>query len=111
MGRYSESRRHWDRSDAGQHASLLLNPDGSILVSGLPFEFGATTCTVSGNGKWSGPDGDQNVELTVKSDDALGSCKSDSYTFLELSGHSAPYDLYWILGDPDSGTGVWLNRK
>jgi hypothetical protein len=82
-----------------------------MTVANLPLEFGETSCTLSGTGSWSGPDDDQQIGLNVISAGATGSCGSGSYSFLELEGHSKPYKLYWVVGDPDSGTGVWLQKN
>jgi hypothetical protein len=109
VGRYSESGRHWDHPSTLPPASLTLNADGSMIVANLPFE-DDTVCTLSGKGTWHGPDEDQKIDLILTSDGSTGSCKSDSYSFFELSGRSKPYTLYWVLGDPDSGTGVWLKK-
>jgi hypothetical protein len=110
VGKYSESERHWDAPSTHPPASLTLNADQSMIVANLPFEFADQVCILSGKGSWRGPDEDQKIDLILTSDGSTGSCKSDSYSFLELSGHSKPYSLYWVLGDPDSGTGVWLTK-
>jgi hypothetical protein len=110
VGRYVESQPRSENGIVFQPASLTLNSDGSMIVTGLPYEFGQSTCTLSGRGSWSGPDEDQKIDLTVASDGSPGSCESSLYSFLELSGHSAPFTLYWVLGDPDSGTGIWLGK-
>lgn len=95
----------------GPDAVLELNSDGSLRVSALPYEFWPKTCTLSGSGRWSRPDEDGRIILDVTSDDASGSCESGSYSYIEIARRSKPYELYWILGDPDSGTGVWLKRQ
>jgi hypothetical protein len=111
VGRYVETERHWNRPKTGPDAVLELNRDGSMRVSAFPYEFWPNTCTLSGTGRWSGPDEDRDIILAVTSDGAPGSCESGSYSYIEIARHSKPYDLYWILGDPDSGTGVWLKRQ
>jgi hypothetical protein len=111
LGHYEESERNWDRPKSGPDAMLDLKGDGSMTVRALPNEFGGTTCTVSGTGRWRGPDEDARLDLDVVSDGSPGSCKSDSYASIELAGQSRPYSLYWVLGDPDSGTGIWLKVK
>jgi len=111
VGRYSESGRRLDRGSQQPTATLTLAADGSVTAAGLPYEFGNTSCTLSGRGSWSGPDDDQKINLHVIADGAPGSCESGSYPFLELSGHSTPYTLYWVVGDPDSGIGVWLRKQ
>lgn len=103
-----------DRSEMNNHAALELHEDGSMKVSGLPFESITSTCMLSGSGKWSGPTGGNDlvtIDLILIDKDAHGSCTPDSYSFLELVGHAKPYGLYWVLGDPDSGTGVWLKKQ
>lgn len=110
VGRYSESERRWNAPSTHPPASLTLNADRSMTVANLPFQFADQVCILSGKGSWRGPD-DQKVDLVLISDGSPGSCVSDSYSFLELSGHSKPYSLYWVLGDPDSGTVVWLTKN
>jgi hypothetical protein len=80
-------------------------------VENLPMEW-PDNCTLSGDGTWSVPD-DQKIDLILVSTLAgeNGLCKAGSYEFIQLAGHSRPYKLYWVVGDPDSGTGVWLARK
>jgi hypothetical protein len=113
VGKYSESERHLDSDTVSRTASLELNADGSMIVADLPVpaEFGKASCVLSGAGRWSGPHGDEMVDLDFVSDRSSGSCESSSYSFLEVTGRSKPYGLYWIVGDPDSGTGIWLKRK
>ena len=110
VGNYMESERHLDESRPPAPASLTLQADGSMKVANLPADFGTSTCTLSGRGSWAGPD-DDGIRLTVVSDEHPGSCRSGSYAGLELAGHSKPYRLYWIVGDPDSGTGVWFRKR
>ena len=110
VGNYMESERHLDDSSPPAAASLTLQADGSMAVANLPANFGASNCTLSGTGSWKGPD-DVGIRLTVVSDLNPGSCQSGSYAGLELAGHSKPYHLYWIVGDPDSGTGVWFRKR
>jgi hypothetical protein len=111
IGKYVESERHWDQPSPYSKAVLDLRADGSMSVSALPDDSIASTCILSGTGTWRGPDADQKLDLVYTSDGAAGSCKSDSYPFLELAGHSKPYELYWVLGDPDSDTGIWLKKR
>jgi hypothetical protein len=83
-----------------------------MIVRDLPSQFGEKTCNLVGTGKWKGPDNEQGSDLvytaTAKAPDI---CQSGPYSGFELAGHSKPYSLYWILGDPDSGTGVWLKHE
>jgi hypothetical protein len=111
IGKYVESERHWDQPGPYSRVALELRADGSMSVSALPNDSITSTCILSGTGTWRGPDADQKLDLVYTSDGAVGSCKSDSYPFLELAGHSKPYELYWVLGDPDSGTGIWLRKR
>ena len=110
VGPYMESERHLDESRTPAPAGLTLRGDGSMTVANLPADFGTSTCTLSGRGSWAGPDND-GIRLTVVSDEHPGSCQTGSYAGLELAGHSRPYRLYWIVGDPDSGTGVWFRSR
>jgi hypothetical protein len=111
VGNYSESSRNLDREIGQAPATLTLGADGSMTVKNLPYEEAEAVCVLSGRGKWNGPNGSGDVWLNVNSDGLTGSCGSDSYSFIELAGHSKPYTLYWVVGDPDSGTGVWLRRN
>jgi hypothetical protein len=86
-----------------------LQADGLMMVANLPADFGTSTCTLSGTGSWKAPD-DDGLRLTLISDQRPSSCPSGTYGGLELAGHSKPYRLYWIVGDPDSGTGVWFSK-
>jgi hypothetical protein len=111
VGRYVESERHWDRPKAGPNAALELRSDGTMAVSALPNDSITSTCILSGSGTWS-PGYDQRIDLFVTSDRSPGTCESGGYSsFLDIAGRSKPYSLYWVLGDPDSGTGVWLKRQ
>lgn len=110
VGEYVESERHWDHPSTNARATIELEADGSMSVSSLPDDNVTSTCILSGTGTWRGPDDDQQIDLVLTSDGTAESCKSGSYSFLELVGHSKPYELYWVLGDPDSGTGIWLKK-
>lgn len=107
QGNYVESKRHLDDDRPFTAATLALSPNGSMTVANLPADYGSLACTLSGTGTWGGPD-DDGLRLTVISDLLPSSCPSGSYAGLAIAGHSKPYRLYWIVGDPDSGTGVWL---
>jgi len=110
VGRYVESERHGYSEYAGP-AVLELKSDGTMTVNDLPQDSGTNTCTLSGSGSWRAPGG-QEVGLDFNSDGAPGICKSGWYaSSLEVAGHSKSYKLYWVLGDPDSGTGIWLKRR
>ncbi|ADW71411.1 hypothetical protein [Granulicella tundricola] len=91
------------------NASLDLNLDGTMTVRALPEDSVTSTCVMSGTGRWKVLDG--NIDLDYNSDGASGSCASGGYSLLEVAGHSKPYKLYWVLGDPDSGTGIWFKRR
>ena len=110
VGSYVEYERHLDDKRASAIARLMLNADGSMSVSDLPADFGTSTCTLSGLGSWKGPD-DDGIGITITSDLKPGSCQSGFYGGLQLADHSNPYRLYWTVGDPDSGTGVWLRKQ
>ena len=84
-----------------------------MVVRELPYEFGEDTCIIAGTGQWrqSGEPGNQRIDLIYTADEAIANvCKSGYYAGTELAGHSKPYSLYSVLGDPDSGTGVRLRR-
>jgi hypothetical protein len=112
VGRYVESERHSDRPKTGPDAALELRSDGTMTASALPVDLGpmTTTCILSGPGTWRAPGGDQ-IILYPTSDGTPGTCESGGYSFLEVASRSNPYTLYWVLGDPDSGDGIWLKRQ
>lgn len=110
-GRYVETKRNWDREQKGPDAMLDLKIDGTMTVSNLPEDDIDSTCNVSGSGSWGGPDENMRIDLIVTSVAGPASCAPDTYPLMEIAGHSKPYKLYWVLGDPDSGTGVWLKRQ
>lgn len=111
VGTYIEVERHWDHSKTGPNARLQLRPDGSMSVHALPLDDGMHICMLSGTGQWEGPRGDQELGLDLISDGAPDSCKSGNYGSLQLAGNAKPYRLYWVLSDPDSGTGIWFKRQ
>jgi hypothetical protein len=110
-GRYLGPERHLDHESTLSSSSLTLNPDGSMIVAGLPAEFGEASCTLSGTGNWTGPDEDQKIDLILISKGSFGTCEAGLYSSLQLAGYFKPYSLYWIIGDPDSGIGIWLKRN
>jgi hypothetical protein len=110
VGRYVESERHWYGPKAQTRAALELRSDGTMTVNDLPVDFASSTCTLSGIGTWTGPDTDRHLHLVLPSNESGDACQSGDYPLVEIAGHSKPYELYWVLGDPDEGTGVWLKR-
>jgi hypothetical protein len=113
VGSYEGSYRAPGKGSAERPVSLSLRGDGSMAVSGMPYEFYPMTCTLSGTGTWVGPFGetrDLKIDLRITSDGNAGACASGEYGAFELAGHGAPYKLYWVIGDPDSGEGVWMSR-
>ncbi len=111
VGTYIEVERHWDRPKTEPNATLELHSDGSMAVHALPLDEGMLYCMLSGTGQWEGPRGDQELDLDFVSDGAPESCKSGKYGSLQLAGNAKPYRLYWVLSDPDSGTGIWFKRQ
>jgi hypothetical protein len=113
VGRYIESERRSDKPKSGPDAVLELNADGSMRVSNLPAEFSdQVSCTLSGSGTWaqSGESAyESKIEIRITSVEAVDPCTSAAD--FQIVGHSKPYSLYEYLGDPDSGTGVWLKRQ
>lgn len=111
IGRYIESERRWDGATNNKGlAALDLNRDGSMRVDGLPVEFWPNTCNLSGSGRWN-KGGSDEITLTVVSRGMTGDCESGSYSYFAIARMWKPYDLYWIVGDPDSGTSVWLKKQ
>lgn len=113
VGTYVESERHWSEDVPHASATLVLDGNGAMTVRDLPSEFGTETCIITGTGQWrlSSRSGEQRIDLIYTADKAIVNvCRSGYYGGPELAGHSKPYSLYWVLGDPDSGTGLWLTR-
>lgn len=112
VGEYVEGQRHLDQETRRAPATLALRADGTMSVSGLPFDAQAKTCIVSGSGSWGlVDDGSAKVALNLLTTSSHDSCQANIYTSIEMAGHSKPYKVYWVEGDPDSGTGVWLVKK
>jgi hypothetical protein len=110
VGRYVETKRTWDREENGIKAMLELKSDGTMTVRALPDDRITSLCTLSGSGKWKA-DG-QVIDLDFNSEGTPGTCESGNMGGNpQIAGRSKPYELYWILGDPDSGTGIWLKRQ
>lgn len=109
-GRYVETKRTWDRKENGPQAVLDLKSDGTMMVRALPDDRITSVCTLSGSGMWMA-DGQQ-INLDFVSDGTPGTCESGNMAGNpQIAGRSGPYELYWIFGDPDSGTGIWLKRQ
>jgi hypothetical protein len=83
-----------------------------MIVRDLPSQFGEKTCNLVGTGKWKGPDNEQRIDFCLyRNSESTWYLPIGSVFWVELAGHSKPYSLHWILGDPDSGTGVWLKHE
>jgi len=119
-GSYHEAERQWQGGSPKIRASLQLSNDGTMTINNLPDSIpgsdGETNCLMSGSGRWgvSGDD-DSQVDLTIEKYGASATCKIEGLPYsisgvLLVAGRSKPFKLYWILGDPDSGEGVWLSR-
>jgi hypothetical protein len=112
IGDYVESERHLDSVMGTAVATLSLRADGTMSVRGIPVDEYPTYCILSGEGRWGlVNDGDAKVDLYLMSLADGGTCKLGQYGDFELGSRSKPFKLYWVVGDPDSGTGVWLVRK
>lgn len=110
VGRYSESERSWSEM-ASPPATFELRSDGSAFAWNLPSEATLRTCVISGVGSWSGPDQEGQVRIDFTQSVTTDACHvaEPAYASLALSGHSQPHSLYLIIGDPDSGTGIWFD--
>lgn len=111
VGRYAESERSWSEM-VTPPAALELRGDRSASVRNLPSEAALRTCVISGAGHWSGPDQDGPVRIDFPQSVTTNACHvaEPAYASFELAGHSQPYSLYLVIGDPDSGTGIWFKR-
>jgi len=112
IGKYVESERQPKETSPHGKASVELRSDGTMVVNDLPSQFGEEICILTGSGKWDERNTGQSVDLIFTSArESPGTCRPDTYPGLQLAGHKKPYSLYWILDDPDSGTGIWLTRN
>lgn len=109
IGRYSESERRWSEMSSPP-AALELRSDGSASAWNLPSEVALRTCVISGAGSWSGPNQEGQIRIDFPKSVTTGACQvaETGYASLALAGHSQPYSLYLVIGDPDSGTGIWF---
>lgn len=112
VGRYGESERNWTEARSAPTA-LELRRNGSAVVSNLPSEADLHTCVLSGVGTWSGPDEDGRVNIAFGEALTSSECHvtDPAYAAFEVYGHSQPYGLYLVIGDPDSGTGIWFRKQ
>jgi hypothetical protein len=116
VGSYHEAERHWQDGTKSGSANLKLNSDGTMAVTNLPDSNGITNCILSGSGSWrTGRDDASQIDLTILKTDPSATCKFEGLPYgisgvLNIAGHSKPYSLYWTLGDPDSGEGIWFRR-
>jgi hypothetical protein len=94
-------------------AKVQLSADGSFLIQGLPscFENDRTPAVrLPGMiaGRWSVTqiEGDYVLELLVTS----GLLQHGWNLGVEIRGRTAPYELYFVVGDPDQRTGLVFIR-
>ena len=108
-GRYDESSRNLYPSYDGPKAAVELNRDGTMLVSHLPYQqIDQGYCELSGTGYWSGSSDGEHLDLQLVTAEGPNVCPPKRYAALAIAGHKRPFALFWIVSDPDSGTGVWL---
>ena len=112
VGKYRESERNWNER-ASPEATMELRGNGSAVASTLPPFASSRTCILSGTGTWSGRDTDGEVQIQFPESVTAVACGIDrpAYASFTLAGHSQPYSLYLVIGDPDSGTGIWFERQ
>jgi hypothetical protein len=72
VGRYSEYSHRVENAIEMPGAHLVLSADGSMIVTGLPYEFISESCVLTGKGTWRGPDFSGMIDLDFVSDDAPG---------------------------------------
>ena len=101
VGRYTESERRWSEM-ASPAAALELRGDGSASAWNLPSEAALQTCVISGAGSWSGPDQDGWVRIDFPPSVTTVACRVNepAYASFAPAGHSQPYSLYLVIGDP-----------
>jgi hypothetical protein len=116
VGSYHEVKRNWQDGTSGPRATLRLNDDGTMTVTNLPKSDGIENCMLSASGTWRiSPDDDSGIDLTILKTNSSTTCNLEGLPYgiagdFNIAGHRKPYSLYWILGDPDSGEGIWFKR-
>lgn len=99
---------------AGRRAAeVQLAADGSFRIEGLPSCFAndrapATRLAGTIAGQWSVTqiEGDFILELLVTS----GPLQHGWNVGVEIRGRTAPFELYFVVGDPDQRTGLVFSR-
>lgn len=107
---------HFNKNDRGHRRSRyrMIGNSGNIYVltkESVVAKLSADeeTCTLTGTGPWEERAGDGMLTLHFRPVRGNAELRAPgTYSGIELAGHTKPYSLYWILGDPDSGTGLWL---
>jgi hypothetical protein len=116
VGSYHEVERHWQDGLTGPPATMRFNEDGTMTLANLPQSDGIKNCMLSASGAWRiAADGDSEIDLTVLKTEGSTTCKLEGLPYgisgiLSIAGHWPPHSLYWVLGDPDSGEGIWFKR-
>ena len=99
VGKYVETKRRSEWPKFGPGAVVELYANGTMQMSNLD-----TSCTSTGTGRWQVMP-DQKVAIHIES----GQC--ETWIDMEIVGRSKPYGFYEPFGDPDSGNGMWLERR
>ncbi len=120
-GFYQVARDQYFRDQAShlfisETSGLRLEPDHRIGVIDLPAfdDFGKPLdCHFNGTGTWSLYAESTGTQLNVylaKPQSArpgnLRSCTAQHFALIELLGHSAPFTLWYNIGDPDNNDGL-----
>ena len=101
-------------------SGLRLASDHSVDVIDLPaFDgFGKPlNCHYDGTGTWSLYEGGTDIQLNLnitkprnERSGSLPSCGKENFGLIELLGHSAPFTLWYDIGDPDEEQGLLYHR-
>jgi hypothetical protein len=118
VGKYAlteiPAARRSQTSTDGPAATVQLEADGSFEIDGLPSCFAddrapskRLTGTIAGQWSVTQLQGEYVLELLVKS----GPLQHGWNLGVEIRGRAAPFELYFVVGDPDTGTELVFSRS
>ena len=124
-GLYQVARdKHFREQEPGlflsEGSGLRLASDHSLDVIDLPaFDgFGKPlNCHYNGTGTWSLYGGGTDIQLNLNMTESriarpgsVPSCGKENFSLIELLGQSAPFSLWYDIGDPDEEQGLIYRR-
>jgi hypothetical protein len=122
IGTYKPSSFDGDAADirylnAGQ-LGITLRTDHTAIISGFP-EFDGfgdeVVCTLSGPARWKMSGAGiildiENFEPHLPRPQNPEKRQCYNHVGIDITGRFSPHKLYLVIGDPDSGTGIELQR-